>query len=438
VTSETLVRSQLLTALPPLLEKATVVVLTPASADMSWAADAAWSIARAVARHGRRVALVDLSLTERALEPTRGPGTEPAEGIVDAFSSDASLQRVVQKGDVPGLFYIGVGSEPTDSVDIWGHQRWDRIARGFAEENALLLLFVPAEAWTRLRPSPDRVVTLGTLDDTRISSESARWSGEGVPVTHLIPDPPEPEIPDAPVALWSSHIAKHRRSRSRLRRTVAIAVGVGALVAAGYLLTRTGQRSAPGGEEATPDTTAPQPAAAPVTPQPTAAPPPTPPVAGDDSLYYSVQVASFKTRARALDHAAGYESQGWPTTLTPVQLGLQGVWYRVMVGVFASPADAESALRQFYASGLLERPNGTILRTPHVLTVSSYADAVAAAAQAAGLREAEIPAYIVMSSGAHRVMVGAFENPEQAILMDSILADAGLSATLTSREGRRS
>jgi hypothetical protein len=429
VTPDTVVRSQLQTAIPRLLEEATVVVLTPGGDDMAWAVDASWAIARAIARKGRRVALVDLTVTDRALEPQQQEEeTAASEGIVDAFCHGASLQRVVQKGDVPGLFFIGVGSEHADPPEIWSNQRWDRIARGFAEENALLVLFATTDAWPHLRPSPDRVITLGTLSDPRASAGSGRWSSHGIPMTHLIPDPPEPRIPHAPVAMWSSHIAKHRKSRSWLRRLVAIGLGIIIVAAVILLLTRSSERAATS-SLAAPDTAP--------TLQPVAAPAPLP-VAEGDSLYYSVQVASFKTRTRALEHASGYETRGWATTLTPVQLGLQGMWYRVMVGVFATPTAADSALRRFYELGLLERPNGTILRTPNVLEVARHTDRAAAANEAVGLREAEIPAYIVEALGTHHIVVGAFENPEQATLMDSILTSAGLRSTLTSRRGRGS
>lgn len=433
MTAETVVRSQLQAAIPRLLQEATVVALTPAADDLRWAAGAAWAIARAVARTGRRVALVDVSVTQPVLNPNLRPEEAEAvggKGIVDAFQGGASLQRVVQKGDLPGLFFIGSGSPTADPERIWNHERWDHITRGFGEEGALLLLFIPSAAWPSLRPSVDRIITLGAMRDSRGTAARPGWSGQGVPVVHLIPDPPEPQIPDASVALWSSHIAKHRPGRSRVWRVVLIGLAILALAALGLVVGRSLDRLAAGRTDAGDSARAP----APFTP-PAVAPSRPVPVEGD-SLYYAVQVAAFKTRGRALDQAANYEEQGWPTTLTPVQLGLQGLWYRVMVGAFASPAAADSALRQFYQLGLLQFPSGSILRTPHVLAVRSHRDSAAAAADAAGLREVEIPAYIVEASGVHRVVVGAFETPEQAELMDSILVTAGVTGALALRRGR--
>ena len=440
MTGETVVRSQLSTVFPEMFQGATVIVLTPAGEDLHGAAEAAWAIARAVARSDRRVALVDLSLTARALEPAAGQESqaEPAkdEGIVEAFLHGVSLQRVVRQMDVSGLFFIGVGAEAHNPVEIWNSQRWDRITRGFAEEGALLLLFVPPKALQHLRPHPDRLITLGTITDLEISSAIGRVTSSGVAVTHLIPDPPAQEIAPASVALWSSHIAKHRRGRSRVKRTAIMGLVLATLAAVGFFFRKA--RPAPSPEPApTADTTTPppqttEPVPTPPAPQPEAASS----AIADDTLFYSVQVASFKTQARAIEHAQGYETRGWPTTLTPVRLGLQGVWYRVMVGAFASPGAADAALRRFYRLEVLDRPNGTILRTPHMISLALHADSTSASAEVARLRAAEIPAYIVRSSDGFRVVVGAFETPEQASLMDSIISIGGIRGTLTSRVGR--
>jgi len=48
--------------IPPLVEGQALVALLTTTADLPWAAKAAWDIARIAARDGRRVALVDLHL----------------------------------------------------------------------------------------------------------------------------------------------------------------------------------------------------------------------------------------------------------------------------------------------------------------------------------------------------------------------------------------
>jgi hypothetical protein len=131
-----------------------------------------------------------------------------------------------------------------------------------------------------------------------------------------------------------------------------------------------------------------------------------------------------------------YERDGWTATITPVQLGRQGTWHRLIVAALPTAGAAERALSRLWQDGLLERPNGTILRTPHAIRLGSYTDSAAASAAAEGLRARSIPAYIVMASdGTATLLVGAFETPEQARLADSILTAADLEGTLVARAG---
>ncbi len=97
---------------------------------------------------------------------------------------------------------------------------------------------------------------------------------------------------------------------------------------------------------------------------------------------------------------------------------------------------AERALARLWSQGLVERPNGTILRTPHAIRLGSYPDIPTAQAARRGLRDRGAAAYIVEASdGSVRLFVGAFETPEQARLADSILAAADLQGTVVSRTG---
>lgn len=140
--------------------KHTVVALIPATDDLEWAASAAWMIARAAAREKPRVALIDLSVMAPALEAEAVNGS--SEGIVDAFLYDASLTSVAQPQDMPGLHYVGVGTLPPDPVDIWAHPRWEKLARGFAHQGALLLVFIPPNAIPKTTIKPDGMLVMST------------------------------------------------------------------------------------------------------------------------------------------------------------------------------------------------------------------------------------------------------------------------------------
>ena len=70
---------------PPLIDQAALVALMPLTDDLTWAAKAAWDIARIAAREGRRVVLVDLCVEQPALHQIVGATLASTEGIVDAF-----------------------------------------------------------------------------------------------------------------------------------------------------------------------------------------------------------------------------------------------------------------------------------------------------------------------------------------------------------------
>ena len=157
-----------------------------------------------------------------------------------------------------------------------------------------------------------------------------------------------------------------------------------------------------------------------------------------DSLYYSVQVAAFNQPEQALAYLRSVPPEANPATVSAVRLGRQGLWYRVIVGAFVTAAGADSLLRALWSEGAVERPNGTILRTPHAYLIERQGNPQAAADRVQGLRRRGVAAYIVSApEGAAQVLAGAFEAPDQAAAADSLLRLAGFRATLVQRMGIR-
>jgi hypothetical protein len=155
-----------------------------------------------------------------------------------------------------------------------------------------------------------------------------------------------------------------------------------------------------------------------------------PEVVPADSLYYSVQVAAHDQLAQAMAHAEEIEKTGRLVVVTPVQVGTQGFWYRVLVGALPSAGAADSVLQDLWRSGVLERPQGTILRAPQAFRLR------ASRGDVAGLRARGVPAYIVQAlDSTDQVYVGAFDLAEQARTIDSLLTAADLSGTLVRRTG---
>jgi hypothetical protein len=86
----------------------------------------------------------------------------------------------------------------------------------------------------------------------------------------------------------------------------------------------------------------------------------------------------------------------------------------------------------------VERPSGTILRTPQAYLIERVASAAVAVDRVEGLRRQGIAAYILSAlDGSAQVLAGAFEGPDQASAADSLLRLQGLRATLVRRMGIR-
>ena len=107
-------------------------------------AEVALGIARVQAAH-RRVAVADLLGGSPPLEAL--VSSDDPHGIVDSFLFGVSLNRVAhQVPDSGDLFIIPSGTSPIDYEDIFGNPRWRRLALGFREVGALLLVVAPVDA----------------------------------------------------------------------------------------------------------------------------------------------------------------------------------------------------------------------------------------------------------------------------------------------------
>lgn len=416
----------------------TMVALIPATEDYDWAAAQAWLVAREATRGKPRVALVDLSLNMPVLDHGAVGRTE--EGIVDALLYDASLTRIAQPQDEPGLHYLGVGTPTDKPQDVWGHPRWSRLASGFQSQGAVLLLFLPPAAIRHASFRPDGIIILapgGWHPDQGLYVDISRWLDEGIPLLAVVSDldaetraaEGEPALAPGPGSLLL-----HSRRWGRSNRMFGLAFALIVLAAAIWTATRLARSPAP---EST--------AAAPAQPPPPEPPPSEPspevgsgqtPVAPPrlDSLSYSLQVAAFNTLDRAVDYAVALENRRLVAAVTPIRIR-GSIWYRVIMGALPTAADAEATLVGLWQDGLVESGEGAILRTPQAFDLG-VRESDSAWEEMQMLRERGIPAYSVEASlGTARIFVGAFETPDQAAVVESLLTAAGLTATLITRTG---
>lgn len=128
-------------ASPSLAGRASAVVVGRDREATAWVA---LGLARAIAPI-RRVAVGDLIGDAAPIIALFDDAA--SEGIVDSFLYGVSLNRIAR--EVPGLgncYLLPSGSEDVQREDIIGSDRWKRLAAGFGEVGATLLLVTTADA----------------------------------------------------------------------------------------------------------------------------------------------------------------------------------------------------------------------------------------------------------------------------------------------------
>jgi len=422
VSGRPLPRSRLDALVPSLLTGQALVSLVPATGDHAWAAGAAWDVARAAAKTDRRVALVDLWLERPTLHDV--VGLSPAEGIVDAFEYDVSLTKAAH--EIDRVFFIAAGTVTAHAGDLFANPRWRKLHGGFRSEDALLLLYLSAGALARLSTLPDGLIVLspdGYEPESSIGQGIGAAMERGIPLLGVVRErwtplatsgpPHDPRAVAPPPGRISAATRPPIRAGMLHRRTrpVVIAATLAAGTAGGWaLLARGAEHRAP-------------------SPPPAATPRPAAPHPRVDSLAWTVQLAAYARLDRALSLADRLAAGGITPFVTPVTLGPRRggtVWYRVLAGGYRTRDSAVAVRAALWSRRLAPRGQGDVLRAP-------YSYAVTGTAAADDLRARGIPA--LARDGDGRLLVGAFETPEQAGVLEARLKRAGVRATLVTRMG---
>jgi sporulation related protein len=408
-------RSRLGNLVPTLVDSQALVALVPATADLRWAAEAAWDVARAAVHDDRRVALVDLWIDEPRLHEV--VGFTPSDGIVDAFEYGVSLTRAAH--EVDGVFFIAAGSYTSSAGDIFGNARWKKLQAGFRSEKALLLVYLSAGGLARLAAVPDGLFVLspdGFEPESSIGQGIIAATERGVPMLGVVrerwtPPPVRAVAEPIPAGQRMARPAPRRRAA----RPVLVAATLAAGVAGGWGLLALD----PGRPHIAPARAIPQ------RPPPPPSPPPAP--LRTDTLAWTVQLAAYGSLQKAFAQVDRLRAKGAETLgsfITPVPLGRGTVWYRVLLGSYPSRDSAAAARVALWRRRAVSRGQGELLRAPYSLALASAMDLD-------NLRRRGIPA--LPGSGNTPTLVGAFESPEQASFTQAQLARAGIQATLITR-----
>ena len=174
--------------------------------DPDAAAAVALGIGRAQATR-RRVAIGDLVGEVGPLQ-SLVRGDDP-HGIVDSFLYGVSLNRIARPIDgVGNLFVLPSGSEPIDAEEIFRSDRWARLATGFRDVGALLLLVVPSGvAGVEALVARVQGVVLAGHDTPAPAGAEVLAVAEPPSLEVPLADAPTEELAVAPVPEESAHDA---------------------------------------------------------------------------------------------------------------------------------------------------------------------------------------------------------------------------------------
>ena len=401
---------------------------------------AALGVARAQSSH-RRVALGDLLGDAEPIQQLLNG--EDLHGLSDSFVFGVSLNKIAQPVPQYGeLYVLPSGAEVPAYEDIFTNARWKRLAAGFRETGALLVVAAPAHA--------AHVADVVGLSDGAILVGEAQLAD--VNVDKLLgrvraPEPNEDATPasdDVAIAAGSPAPPWWRRlpvppAAAGVGLALAIALGgIGVWLAARPLASghepstvvrRRNMGAAAGAVPSTLDSLHADSAGAratliPANPGDSAA------AAG-----YVVLLARFNTLGGVQIWLQANQRDLPGATFSPIIVRGER-WYRALAGSYATRAEADSLLAVLRQQGQLGAGYGEVLRAPLSFLVDSVkSDAVPAMLKYFAGRGQAVYA-LRQADGSARLYADAFESRQDAALFIDEVRSSGIRPVLVYRIGR--
>jgi cell division septation protein DedD len=163
---------------------------------------------------------------------------------------------------------------------------------------------------------------------------------------------------------------------------------------------------------------------------------PPPPAFPPVEYQYTINIASYTDEKWAKAGLDGLAGKGLDAYLVPVDIRGKGMWMRLMIGSYKDKNQAQSELDGFIKAGMLE--DGRVIRTPFAFLVGEWDNRAAATSAMKPLFEKGVFPYMVLheEQGVERcrIFIGAFQGREQAVSLEKLLKDNGLSLKLVERE----
>ena len=401
------------------------------SSDPLAAAHVALGIARAEAEH-RRSVVGDLV---GDLPPLRSlVREEDPHGITDSFLYGVSLNKIGYDVEgVPNLYVMPTGTDPLIDAEIMRSQRWTKLAAGFAEAGAFLVLVANSDA-------PALAELVEQLDGAVLVKDAEILNAPSALVLVRVAGPTRTlKLPLHRISAGAAHWPRHKWLYPALGAVAVLVLGGLGL---GLILGRSGQKAQPEiGVTA-------RPIAPPVPPPPRPTPETiyiAPPANAIDSLLasaFSVELLVANTAEGANLFVRKNGAALPAAAVSPVPIGPErATWYRVTAGAYTRRDQADSLLEALRESRLVADDSVEhVMQTPLALLVDSVptqggiADAIRAAVQKYASRG--LPVYTLMQDdGGARIYAGAFTTASQAAELIKSLRAAGLKPVLVYRTG---
>lgn len=431
-------------------------------ADPVATAQVALGIGRAQAER-RRVAVGDLigdAPPLASLVPD-----EDVHGLVDSFLYGVSLNRVAYP--VAGereLFVMPSGTSPIDYEELFLNPRWLRLATGFREVGALLVLAAPAHAphLRHLVDATDGAVLVGDeVPGALPVAQSLAWIRErkSAPISVA-----EPLAPDQPAAIEAEPLPELARRLPWPAWAAGIVLTLSLLGAGVWFWQRPFASDRPprhgvagtspaaaavtGGALATDSAVRADSARREVAARDSAARAANLAVAEDSfPVFAPVNAADSATAAAyavLLENTNGLAGAilqlnekfaGLPAT--SYGLSLRTRLFELVAGAYPTKAGADSLLQDLRARKVLPPGGGSVTSLPFAFMVQAN---VAPADMPARLKRASaraLPVYALrQANGTANLYFGAYESPQQAALAVPAVRKAGLAPSLVYRIGR--
>ena len=401
----------------PMLGSYSAAVIT--GTDSLAAAHVAIGIGLAEAEH-RRIAIGDLV---GEIEPIQAlVTTDDPHGISDSFTFGVSLNKIAQPIDTTGnLFIMPSGTGSVSDPEIYRNSRWQRLANGFREVGALLLLVAPADApgLKELIDQLDGVVLVGgtPLDFAPYINVLARVPA---PLRESARKPAK-----KPLAIW---------------KIAALLLLLVALVGAGvyFRIANNAEKAAPkpAFRQLAPVVAAPVPAAV---ADSIAVGTPTNPADSASASAYAVEAGVWNSKDDANEALARFRDLLPAGTISPVPVGPnREQYFKLVVGAYPTRNEADAELDVLRHKKVTPTPElGLVVRTPYALLIDS---AVAGRPSELVRKYPEARKWgsyvLAQHDGALKLYAGAFERPEDAASLMQTLRAAKLTPTLVYRTGR--